>query len=68
MILRVASTIVHDLRTQPALLALIVINVLFLIGGVYVLHDRATSNERKDALIASLVERCTQPAKKGDRE
>jgi hypothetical protein len=58
MILRVANTVVHDLRSQPLALALVVINVLFLIGGIYVLHDRAKSNDRKDALIATLTERC----------
>jgi hypothetical protein len=53
-----ANNLIDALKAQPLVLAVIVINVLFLVGGVYVLHDRATSNERKDALIATLTERC----------
>lgn len=55
---KVASTIIESLKGQPLALALVVVNLMFLVGGVYVLNDRRDSNVRKDALIADLVKNC----------
>jgi CDP-diacylglycerol pyrophosphatase len=70
MILKVANTIVHDLRSQPILLALVVINVLFLAGTMYIWREVSQSVERKDALLATLTERCliSERTTKGDRQ
>jgi ABC-type enterochelin transport system permease subunit len=58
MILKVANTIVHDLRHQPLLLALVVINVLFLVGTMLIWREVGQSVERKDALLVQLADRC----------
>jgi hypothetical protein len=58
MILKVANTIVHDLRSQPLLLALVVINAMFFAGSVYTLHHVSKSAERRDAVLATMAERC----------
>ena len=59
---KVAGGTVEALKSQPLALALVVINVLFLLGGGYVLHDIADAQRasmlRKDQLLADLAERC----------
>ena len=55
------GTIVEGLRGQPLALALVIINVLYLIGGAYTLREISRSIERRDAMITTLTERCIQP-------
>jgi hypothetical protein len=59
---KVASTTVESLKSQPLALALVIINVLFLLGGLYALHDLAQAmrvrDERKDQLLAELAKDC----------
>lgn len=68
---KVAGGVVEGLKTQPLALALVVINVLFLLGGGYILHDIADNLKgqqlRKDDLLAQLAKDCivTLPKKEG---
>ncbi|MFH0298339.1 hypothetical protein AAFX91_14070 [Bradyrhizobium sp. 31Argb] len=59
---KVATATVESLKSQPLALALVVVNVLFLLGGGYILHDIAQNlkgqQERKDMLLADLARRC----------
>ena len=59
---KVASATVEAMKTQPLALALVVINVLFLLGGIFVLRDIAENLRgqqlRKDELLAQLAKDC----------
>jgi hypothetical protein len=59
---KVATGTVEALKTQPLALALVVVNVLFLIAGSYFLHflaqTAADATTRKDAQITNLLEKC----------
>jgi hypothetical protein len=55
---RAAQSVAEGLRSHPFDLALVVINVLVLIGFGYALHEISGAVERKDALLADLVGRC----------
>jgi len=59
---KVAGATVEAMKTQPLALALVVINVLFLVGGIYVLRDIAENLKgqqlRKDELLAQLAKDC----------
>jgi hypothetical protein len=59
---KVASATVEAMKTQPLALALVVINVLFLVGGIFVLRDIAENLKgqqlRKDELLAQLAKDC----------
>jgi hypothetical protein len=54
MVKEIASNVVDSLRSTPMALAVIVLNIIFLIMLVFVLREIAKSIERKDAMI----ERC----------
>jgi hypothetical protein len=60
----IGDKIIDALRANPAVLGLVVINVLFL---GYVIHEVGASASRKDALIAELTRECGR-APKGDRQ
>lgn len=59
---KVASGIVDSLKSQPLVLALIVINVLFLAMFVWIAHEVATTNRiertQRDTLIQELQKTC----------
>lgn len=57
-ITEVASNVAEGLRTQPLALALVVINVLFLVAGLWIVGKVATGTERRDALLMQLVKEC----------
>jgi hypothetical protein len=65
---KVATATIESLKSSPLALALIVINVLFLVGGIWVLHDIALNlkgqQERKDQLLAELAKDCIVSAPK----
>ena len=70
---RVATTIVESMKSQPLAIALIVINILFLVGVGYLLRDlasrQAVSSERKDALLADMIKKaydCQLPQRRND--
>jgi hypothetical protein len=59
---KVASATVEAMKIQPLALALVVINILFLLGGIFVLRDIAENLRgqqlRKDELLAQLAKDC----------
>lgn len=68
---KVAGGIVDGLKAQPFVLALVVINVLFLGGVGYVLHrvseNNALISERRDTLLAELARNCVVPDKQKEK-
>jgi len=70
---KVATGTVEALKSQPLALALVVVNVMFLIGGMWTAHDffqrLGTASLRKDNLVSAMMERCIEmaPPSKGDR-
>ncbi|VIO80129.1 hypothetical protein CI41S_70890 [Bradyrhizobium ivorense] len=59
MIMRKAiGDIVDSLRGQPMVLAVVVINLLFLIGFAFLLREISQAVERKDALLAEIASHC----------
>ncbi|WP_139486461.1 hypothetical protein [Bradyrhizobium ivorense] len=50
--------IVDSLRGQPMVLAVVVINLLFLIGFAFLLREISQAVERKDALLAEIASHC----------
>ncbi|MBO4221935.1 hypothetical protein [Bradyrhizobium neotropicale] len=70
---KVASGTVEALKSQPLALALVVVNVLFLVGGAYILDNIAENLKgqqlRKDELLADLAKRCVIPSpERGSRQ
>jgi hypothetical protein len=70
---KVASSTVEVLRSQPLALALIVINIIFMIGAGLFIRDAGIRtdavNARKDALMQDMIQkayRCTLDAPKDD--
>lgn len=61
---KVAVSVVDSLRSQPISLALIVLNVIFLITGYFILAkvaDRSAAEAiRADEMIVKLVAQCSQ--------
>ncbi|MEY9404453.1 hypothetical protein G6321_00031320 [Bradyrhizobium barranii subsp. barranii] len=55
---KAASAVAKSLRSQPLALALVVINLLFLIGFAFMLREIAQAVERKDALLAEIASHC----------
>jgi hypothetical protein len=53
----IAHKVVESLRSTPIVLALMLINVLVLVGFWYTLSAIAESIERRDAMIKSCIER-----------
>jgi hypothetical protein len=51
---------VESLKSQPLALAIVVVNLLFLVGFAFMLHEIAQAVERKDALLADMVSHCGQ--------
>jgi hypothetical protein len=59
---KVAVGTIEALKSQPLALALVIVNVLFLLTGGYFLHDLKSSvqerNQRHDEQFSTLLERC----------
>jgi hypothetical protein len=59
---KVATSMIEALKSQPLALALVIVNVLFLLGGLYFLHDLKASvqerNLRHDQQFSTLLEHC----------
>lgn len=58
MIRQLMRDIADRLTPEPLALALVVINLAFLIAASLFLREVAKSVERKDALLTQLAERC----------
>ena len=61
MVREVATTVAHSLKDHPFALAIVVINVLFILSAAWTLRSIAQAGERRDALIAQLVKECNLP-------
>jgi len=59
---------VDALKSQPLALALIIVNLMFLVGGLYaakvLLANIATAETHRSNLINTLAEKCLQLEKK----
>ncbi|WP_038384934.1 hypothetical protein [Bradyrhizobium elkanii] len=55
---KIAGDIVNGLKQSPLALALVVINLLFLIGFSFMLREIAQAVARKDALLAEIASHC----------
>lgn len=55
----IARTVAEGLKSQPALLAVVAVNVLSLLFFGYVLHEISAANTRDNALIIELVKKCS---------
>jgi hypothetical protein len=53
-----ANGIVTSLRQHPSTLALVVLNVAFLIAFAFMFREIANSAERRDAVIVQLLQQC----------
>ena len=56
--LKAASEIIEGLRHQPLVLALVLVNLLFLVGFTLMLREVSQAVERRDALISDIAKRC----------
>ena len=57
-IVGIGGKVIDGLRSQPLALALVVINLLFLVGFTLMLREIAQAVERKDALLAEIASHC----------
>lgn len=55
---KATGTVLDALKEHPLAVALITINVLFLIATIYVFKETASAAQRRDALITTLVQSC----------
>jgi hypothetical protein len=67
MLGKVATGIINGLKAQPLVLALVVVNVLFLIGCAYGLREISASAARRDTMLADEIAKDCTAAPKGDR-
>jgi threonine/homoserine/homoserine lactone efflux protein len=57
---KVASTTIEALKAQPLALALIVVNVLFLLAGIWIMHDVAARFEARNERFDKVLDRCME--------
>jgi hypothetical protein len=57
---QLANKVIAGLRDQPFMLALLVINLVFLISLMLVFREIASTVERKDALVVQLLQQCAK--------
>jgi len=61
---KAVNNIVDSLRPQPLAIALILINVIFLFGGGWVIHDVAErtseGNARRDKMLVDIMSGCNR--------
>lgn len=53
----VAKHVVESLRSTPVILALLLLNMIMLVGFWYTLHSVANAMERRDTMIKTCIER-----------
>jgi len=56
---QVASEVVSGLKQQPAMLAIVVLNVVVIVAAVWFLRELATSAKENMQRLLTIVERCT---------
>lgn len=58
----VAASIVDALKSQPLAIALMLINVMFLVAALYFIHDLVGASrakaDREQEIITTLITRC----------
>ena len=69
---KIASSTIDAMKSQPLALALLTVNLLFLLAAGLFVHEvaahSAEGQQRKDKLIAEMMERCLMAAPpKGDK-
>ena len=57
MVMQLANSLITSLREAPLALALVVINLIFLISFTLTLREISQAAERKDALFTELMQR-----------
>lgn len=62
MVKEIAQAAVDGLKAQPALLAVVTVNLLSLLFFGYVLHEISDATARDNALIIELVKKCSVPS------
>lgn len=59
---KVAIQTVESLGKNPLVLGLILVNVLFMVGGGWIVHDVSdrvqTATERRDKMLGDLIRAC----------
>lgn len=58
------TSVAENLKSHPVAFAIIVINLLFLLTGVWVLRDVASNARERDALLTQIVRDCFAEDKK----
>ena len=58
MVRQVADGVVNGLKSNPLVLGLVVVNVLFIAASAWTLRSIAQAGERRDALISQLARDC----------
>ena len=53
----VAKQVVESLRGTPFVMAIIIVNIIALVGFGYVLHEVSNAMERREGLIKACIER-----------
>lgn len=53
----IAHQVIEQLRGTPFVLALLVINILVLIGFAFTLHEVGNAIERRDGILKTCIER-----------
>jgi hypothetical protein len=61
---RAITSVAENLKSHPVAFAIIVINLLFLVAGVWVLRDVAANARERDSLLAQIVRDCFAEEKK----
>jgi uncharacterized BrkB/YihY/UPF0761 family membrane protein len=68
---KVVSGTVDALKGQPLALALVIINVMFLAGGMWTAHDffqrLESASLRKDTMVEEMMKRCMASLPKEDK-
>jgi hypothetical protein len=68
---RVAAGTVEALKSQPLALALVLVNLMFLAGGIYVAKDffqrLESASLRKDTMVEEMMKRCMASLPKEDK-
>jgi hypothetical protein len=52
-----AEQVIENLRGTPFVLALLVINIIVLVGFAFTLHQVGNGIERRDAMVRACIER-----------
>jgi hypothetical protein len=52
-----AEQVIENLRGTPFVLALLVINIIVLVGFAFTLHQVGNAIERRDAMVRACIER-----------